>query len=808
MSTFANVYLGASPNDQTGTELRNAFQIVNQNFANIANGTANVIVNAPVRSVAGRTGNIELTVNDVYGAASVAYINNAVSAGNAYVDSVAANIGSTNVAVINANVTTLQSQVNGISSNVTVLQGNVISLTNSVVGLTGNSATQEGEISLLVANSASQATLINNLNNNVAGMVATQAALVANAEAQAGQINTLTANAVSQQSAISVLQSTVLTHTSNISTLTSNAGSQATQIAILNANAITQATEIINLTNSYTVLASTQNAWIANAALQETKITELWANAAVQAGNITALTANALVQQVAINVLANTFATLQSNDAVQATAISNLNNDVVGVINNQSALFANAGVQANQIISTNAAMKSYVDNQVSNIVKVGNVEVDDQTMRALNNGNPLIIDFTSTQVLHEIIVDGTILANANVVSTTTNTGALQVVGGAGISGNLYVGSDANTRFQVGTGGQLLPNVLGQFTSNVNAYAQVNMQNLRNGPLSSSDFVATANDGNDANFFIDMGIASSTYSYPEYPGYKPHDGYVLVNQGNLLLNTDTAGKAIRFLVGGTSDSNEKIKVTESNVVITANIVPGANVTYSLGNQQAQWKELWVSGNTIYIGNVALSTGPNGLTFGAGFDLGSANASSITTDIISGNVVNVGTAGFSKGDDDYIIYEGLVPSGIRPSNPDMYNLGNVGYAWNEVHANVVYATTFNGDGSQLTGLNITSIINGTSDVAIPLDSGNIEMHANTANWVFDTVGNLTLPQTDLNASPAPTSWPGIIFSDNTFQNTAYTGNVSYTMGNSQNWNTAPVTVVAALDELAQRLKDAGF
>ena len=33
MSNFANVYLGAAPNDETGDPLRNAFDKINRNFA-------------------------------------------------------------------------------------------------------------------------------------------------------------------------------------------------------------------------------------------------------------------------------------------------------------------------------------------------------------------------------------------------------------------------------------------------------------------------------------------------------------------------------------------------------------------------------------------------------------------------------------------------------------------------------------------------------------------------------------------------------------------------------------------------------
>ena len=42
-----------------------------------------------------------------------------------------------------------------------------------------------------------------------------------------------------------------------------------------------------------------------------------------------------------------------------------------------------------------------------------------------------------------------------------------------------------------------------------------------------------------------------------------------------------------------------------------------------------------------------------------------------------------------------------------------------------------------------------------------------------WHFDTSGNLILPQTNMNASPAPLSLPGITFTDGTTQTTAYTG-----------------------------------
>jgi hypothetical protein len=64
MST-ANVNLGSGPNAGDGDPLRVAFNIINTNFAGL---TANVsgLTNS-VQSVAGRTGNVILTVQDING---------------------------------------------------------------------------------------------------------------------------------------------------------------------------------------------------------------------------------------------------------------------------------------------------------------------------------------------------------------------------------------------------------------------------------------------------------------------------------------------------------------------------------------------------------------------------------------------------------------------------------------------------------------------------------------------------------------------------------------------------------------------
>ena len=71
---FSNINVGTAPDDHTGDSLRVAFEKINLNFANVTTA-----LQIPVTKVAGRTGNILLTVNDVTGAVSIGSLNSLVA---------------------------------------------------------------------------------------------------------------------------------------------------------------------------------------------------------------------------------------------------------------------------------------------------------------------------------------------------------------------------------------------------------------------------------------------------------------------------------------------------------------------------------------------------------------------------------------------------------------------------------------------------------------------------------------------------------------------------------------------------------
>ena len=76
----------------------------------------------------------------------------------------------------------------------------------------------------------------------------------------------------------------------------------------------------------------------------------------------------------------------------------------------------------------------------------------------------------------------------------------------------------------------------------------------------------------------------------------HDG--VVAGGNVVSGSGGSGSY--------ANSNVKSYLTSFD----GNILPSANVTYSLGSSTRQWKDLWVSNNTIYINSIPLSINNNG------------------------------------------------------------------------------------------------------------------------------------------------------------------------------------------------------
>lgn len=855
--SFANINIGTTPGDHSGDPLRTAFSKINNNFQQIANGNISLTVNAPVQSVAGRTGNVVLTASDVIGSVTMGNVNAALVAFSASyptksdlasnianlvdgapsdlntLNKIAMSLGNnasfnseiqsglttinTNIANLWTNAAVQESSLLGIISDIaganaaiaqntidiqtlfanaatqtaalSTLTSNAASQAGQLVTLTSNAATQDASLTTLLANAATQDASLTNLLSNAATQGASLVTLLANAESQQSTLTTLLANTVSLQSEIAGANAAIVTANTALKGYVdvqiaavnqawgANAESvqqqfTATNTAIITANTALKSYVDASNSSMKSYVDSADSvitiAWTANAALQDSKITganaaivtantamgsyvdaqiaTVTSNAATQQGQITTLQSqvytnsnvasylptftgnisagnvraggpisrHALVGNLAVGLLETTSAGtwlsvngttdtaypalstvhLINNDATRPTQLTiDHHNDIgngtvmirrfkgnmsapsapsagevlgsysargygttgfalgapagIGIVAgeaftdsaqgtyvtvntirpgvsssvphtkfdtsgnlvivngspstsiNTGALVVvggagiagnvnlSGGVNANLVITSNTGIVSpsykfangaplslpfdtagattFIETY-SGIAHVGNIQFEDSVMTDMY-GRALRLNFPQVISDHQVYVEETLFANAAISSTSAYNGALQIPnGGAGIQGNVFCAIQPETRFQAGQGGAYLPNVIGQFTSDVNGYSQVNMQNLHQGSLASSDYVVTADNGDDTQNFGDFGIANSQYAFPGYEAIMPNDTYLIANGGDLMLNAGSPTKNIKFVVGGSDVTN--VVGTWSNVALTS------------------------------------------------------------------------------------------------------------------------------------------------------------------------------------------------------------------------------------------------
>ena len=286
----------------------------------------------------------------------------------------------------------------------------------------------------------------------------------------------------------------------------------------------------------------------------------------------------------------------------------------------------------------------------------------------------------------QILASGNIVAASGTVASSYTTGALVVPGGGGvgITGTLYVqgqssfqgninagnivlsgninvpvgGTFSNTGVFFGNAAGIgalyagtsvytaLPHTVLQMSANIDTYSQVNFQNINNGTSASTDFVATADNGDDTDGYINLGINSSTYSDANYPIFGPNDGYLINhginNVGNLIIVNHAGGPAngIGFSVGGFDPGNVKMQIYRDGVFVTANTQSNSISTGAVivsGGMAVNGNIHAAAINGTPIGNTNPSTGAfTSLTVnGAAF----TSVSSGNAQITGGNVTGV-------------------------------------------------------------------------------------------------------------------------------------------------------------------------
>jgi hypothetical protein len=315
-----------------------------------------------------------------------------------------------------------------------------------------------------------------------------------------------------------------------------NAGSYANSAYLTANSALGSTTNLFGIT-------AWQNTAIATAGTN--------ANTGIQYGTSAGSYANsAYLQSNAHNTFAN------------ATFLTITNGTIIGSYANSAYLQANAayvsqnttGVYANTALQYANSASSYSNSAY-----------------ALANASA---SFANTTFFTK--TGGTISGSISVIGDVNVTGNINYTGNVTtqhISGNTgeFFGYSSNgfNSFYAGvpTGFSIVPNEVAQYTGSNNSYVQINFQNENIGSQATTDWVATAGNGSDTTYYVDLGIAGSGYNNTNPnnslgTSLLPNDAYLYAQGntsagqpgGNLVIGTTTTNTTVRVIAGGINSQN--------------------------------------------------------------------------------------------------------------------------------------------------------------------------------------------------------------------------------------------------------------
>jgi hypothetical protein len=285
-------------------------------------------------------------------------------------------------------------------------------------------------------------------------------------------------------------------------------------------------------------------------------------------------------------------------------------NLVLGSSNGLIKMFVGNASQANVI----ATVSSSGLNVLGNITTAGDSgNITGANIISANTLTALSITQTGTGNINGY--NGYFANNVTVQGTLQATGLIVPQGNGTFFGNSVSG---NSALFAGVPGYTVlgSNVVVQFAGNANSYSQVNFQNIDTGSAATTDYIATADTGTDSTYYLDMGIAGSTYDNTN-PNVSlgtslfPLDSYVIsagstniTPGGNLVVGTITPERVISFIAGGVNDTSIVQVIANTGISVyrsissTGNIIAGNISTLETGGN--------ITGNTVTAATAVVTT----------------------------------------------------------------------------------------------------------------------------------------------------------------------------------------------------------
>jgi len=278
-----------------------------------------------------------------------------------------------------------------------------------------------------------------------------------------------------------------------------------------------------------------------------------------------------------------------------------------------------------------------------------------------------ISGFTFNKSTHALTLSGDITGDTITGNAFSGNGAgLSSITGANVTGyvpdadHATIANVANVAYSV-AGGNVSGEVVnantvtnpaqGNITSVGTLTSLTVSGNIAGGNIESGGVLSVTGNANVGNLGATAGVFTGTLSVTGN-----------ANTGNLGTGAVVATGNVdgaNFNTTGTANIGN-LKIAGQ---VNGNLIPDANVTYNLGNASNRWKDLYLAGNTIYLGDQIIESNLTALTTTADF---AANNVIASANVISGNVyANSGTVKATT-------LEGTLSTAAQPNVTSLGNL----------------------------------------------------------------------------------------------------------------------------------------
>jgi hypothetical protein len=747
---------------------------LNGNNATITNGvsaatatlTGNVLAgnvnsNAAVTGVTGVfSGNVDannVNAGNVYITTALNVPNLTVS-GNVLAGNLNSNAAVTGVTVtasgnLNGNNATI---TNGVSAATVTTTGNVLAGNlNSNAAVTGVTVTASGNLegnNATITNGVSAATatltgnvLAGNLNSNAAvtGVTVTASGnLEGNNATITDGVFSATVTATGNVLAGNVNSNAAVTGVTGVFSGNVDAG---------NVN-VTTALNVPSLTVTGNVTAGNLNSNAAVTGVTVTASGNLNGNNATITNTLTAANANIGNATITSQLTA---ANITSASDLSITTASNGN---ITLDPNGSGVIILTDETANRMLFTGANKEINTDANATfdgaNLVITGSLQVDNVIVNGADitsNTSELTINSALADVNFRVAGD----TEANLVLVDAGTDTVLVSTGTATTGATFkVGGNKSLMIPVGTTGDRPTGVTGmvRFNTSVN---NLEFYDNDSWETAGSQFtIITANTqtgtGSQVAFNLpQIGTTAGTIVSINGVVQIPVTAYAVAGNVCTFTEAPESTDVIDFrqltttsevtAITGAGGGQVEASNTANEVDITGNLIPTGNLLYNLGDSTHFWNTLYVGGNSIHLGSLILKD--NGANTFAVYTADGTTEANIAVGNIDVTSIASGTSTIgiaAPNGNGFITAGGNATFVVTPTGANIAgtlnatgnaNVGNLGTSGN------ITAGYFFGNGSQLSGIDATSIQSGTSAVSVISSGGNIR--ANVAGATVQTL-----------------------------------------------------------------------